>query len=118
MNTTEILNTLRGISDPASREICRRKVNALGIMAKVTASELTVPEAVYSASTKDLAGMSTKSELCKSGARKDWPKGGLDATTIAALATIPQERVPSKKLKARKRTKSMAASQAREVATA
>lgn len=102
----EILVALTRISDPASREICRRRVNNLGVMPKVTAGALNIPEAVFSAKGNALPTMAEAATTLKSGPRKGWPKGGLDAEVITGLAernggtTVPANKAP----KPRRRT--------------
>ena len=105
-NNAEVLTALAHITDPAARELCRREVNRLAFMPKVSARMLAIPSDVFSARHDKLV---ESAPICKSGPRKGWPKNGLDKDAIAGITErAPEAPKPGPK-KPRRRTKTAVA---------
>jgi len=92
VSESELLVALSHIADPSAREQCRRRINKLNILSfKVSDTMMKTDRNHTGVSAWSAAQLHSIAPLLKSGPRKGWPKGGLEASIIEALDTMPRQ---------------------------
>ena len=121
VSESELLVAMSHIADASAREQCRRLINNLNILPfKVSDVMLKTDRNHAAVSAMSKAQLQAITPLLKSGPRKGWPKGSLEASVIEGLDAMPKQvslRPPAKGLghKTRTRTKIKAANKVAEM---